>query len=119
MSPTDRPSRAALLRRQGLTESAFAVLTAVMLLGSTASPAIVAGVGLLAIGMAWRARRTVELAVPLDDGERRELQRLAGGSRHVRDLLAVLEKAGQAPVRLDLVRCLRLAQGESMLDGRA
>ena len=49
---TERPSRTELLRRQGLTESAFAVLTAVLMLGSTASPAIVLAAGALSIWMA-------------------------------------------------------------------
>jgi hypothetical protein len=115
---TDRSSRTEQLRRQGLTESAFAVLTAVLLLGSVASPAIVLTVGVLATWMAWRGRRMVELAVPLADAERRELDHLASGSRHVRELLGLLAKAGQQPVRFDLVRCRRLAQVESMLDGR-
>jgi hypothetical protein len=115
---TDRSSRTELLRRQGLTESAFAVLTAVLLLGSTASPGVVLAAGALATWMAWRGRRMVELAVPLADAERRELEHLAAGSRHVRELLGLLAKAGQQPVRFDLVRCRRLAQVESMLDGR-
>ncbi len=115
---TERPSRTELLRRQGLTESAFAVLTAVLLLGSTASPGVVLAAGALATWMAWRGRRMVELAVPLVDAERRELEHLASGSRHVRELLGLLAKTGQQPVRFDLVRCRRLAQVESMLDGR-
>ena len=114
---TERPSRTELLRRQGLTESAFAVLTAVLMLGSTASPAIVLAAGALSIWMAWRGRRLVELAVPLADPERRELERLAAGSRHVRELLGLLAKVGQQPVRFDLVRCRRLARVESLLDG--
>ena len=127
---TERPDRTALLRRQGTTESAFAVLTAVLLLGSTASPGIVAMAGALAVWMAWRGRRMVELAVqraegggflmlkPLADAERRELEHLAADSRHVRELLALLAKSGQQPVRFDLLRCRRLAQVESLLDGR-
>jgi hypothetical protein len=105
---TERPDRTALLRRQGTTESAFAVLTAVLLLGSTASPGIVVMAGALAVWMAWRGRRMVELAVPLADAERRELEHLAADSRHVRE----------QPVRFDLLRCRRLAQVESLLDGR-
>jgi hypothetical protein len=115
---TEGSSRTELLQRQGLTESAFAVLTAVLLFGSSATPGAVLAVGTLAIWMAWRARRRVELAAPLGDAERRELQQLAGGSRHVRELLDLLARAGQQPVRFDLARCRRLAQLESMLDGR-
>lgn len=115
---TERPDRTALLRRQGTTESAFAVLTAVLLLGSTASPGIVVMAGALAVWMVWRGRRMVELAVPLANAERRELEHLAADSRHVRELLALLAKSGQQPVRFDLLRCRRLAQVESLLDGR-
>jgi hypothetical protein len=118
MSP-DRPSRTELLRRQGFTESAFALLTALLLLGSSASPGIVLLAGALSIWMAWRGRRMVELAVPLQDAERRELETLAARSRHVRELLELLARSGQQPVRFDLLRCRRLAQVESMLDGRA
>ncbi len=116
---TERPTRTELLRRQGTIESAFAVLTAVLMLGSTASPAVLVLVGALATWMAWRGRRMVELSVPLADPERRELELLAARSRHVRELLALLAKAGHQPVRFDLLRCRRLAQVESMLDGRA
>lgn len=115
---TEGSSRTELLRRQGLTESAFAVLTAALLLGSSAAPGAALAVGALAIWMAWRGRRRVELAAPLADAERRELEQLAGGSRHVRELLGLLARAGQQPVRFDLARCRRLAQLESMLDGR-
>jgi hypothetical protein len=119
MSATPVSTRSELLKRQGLTESAFAVATAVLLLGSSASPALVLAVGAAAVWMAWRGRRMVELAVPLSADERRELDRLAAASRHVRELVGLLAKAGQAPVRLDLVRCRRLARVESMIDGQA
>jgi hypothetical protein len=36
----------------------------------------------------------------------------------VRELVAVIERAGQTPVRFDLNRCRRLARVESLLDGR-
>lgn len=115
---TEASSRIELLRRQGLTESAFAVVTALLLLGSAASPGVLLMAGSLAIWMAWRGRRRVALAVPLGDAERRELEQLACGSRHVRELIGLLAKTGQQPARFDLARCRRLAQLESMLDGR-
>jgi hypothetical protein len=107
------------MRRLGLAESGFAVLTAVMLAaGDASSPAMTALIGAAAAWMALRGRRRVERSAPLDSGERRELERLAAGSRHVRELLGVLGRAGQQPVRHDLDRCRRIARLESMLDGR-
>jgi hypothetical protein len=111
-------SRTAQLRRQGLTESGFAVLTAALLVGGSASPAIVLAIGAAALWMALRGRRMVELSDPLGAPERRELEQLAGASRHVRELLGVLERAGQQPVRWDLERCRKLARVESLLNGR-
>ena len=58
-------------------------------------------------------------AEPLAAEERRELDRLKGTSKHVRELLAVLERGGQEPVRYDLRRCRNLARLESLLDGQA
>jgi len=116
----NRPSRTELLRRQGLIESGFAVLTAVMLLAGTGGS--LAGtllVGLLAIWMARRGHRMIEESVPLADPERRELDRLRSTSRHVRELLALLERTGQQPVRFDLERCRRLARVESLLNGQS
>jgi hypothetical protein len=111
-------SRTELLRRQGLIESGFAVLTAVMLFFGTGS-ALTPLVGLIAIWMALRGRRMLEEAAPLTDAERRELDRMKAESRHVREMLALLERAGQQPVRYDLGRCRRLARLESLIDGQA
>lgn len=114
-----RPSRSESIRRQGLAESGLAVLTAVMLAtGGASSPTMVALIGAGAAWMALSGRRRVERSAPLDERERRELERLAAGSRHVRDLLDLLGRSGQQPVRFDLDRCRRLARLESMLDGR-
>jgi hypothetical protein len=115
---TNPPDRTELLRRQGMTESAFAVATAVLLLGSSASPVLGLAVGAMAIWMAVRGRRMVEEAVPLDAAERHELDRLAAGSRHVRELLGLLSRAGMQPMRYDLRRCRRLARVESLIDDR-
>lgn len=115
----NRPSRSETLRRLGLVECGVAVLTAVLLAaGDASSPALVLLVGTAAAWMAWRGGRRVERSGPLDDAERRELARLAAESRHVREVLGVLERAGQAPVRHDLDQCRRLARVESLLDGR-
>ena len=115
----NRPSRTESLRRQGLMESGFAVLTAMMLLAGTGgSPVGTLLVGLLAIWMARRGQRMVEGSAPLEDAERRELDRLRSTSRHVREMLALLERAGQQPVRFDLQRCRRLARFESLLNGQ-
>jgi hypothetical protein len=53
--------------------------------------------------------------VPLEEAERRELDRLRGRSRHVRQLLEALQKAGHEPLRYDLARCRQLARVESLL----
>jgi hypothetical protein len=111
-------SRTAVLRRQGLVESGFAVLTALMLLGGSASPAAVLAIGGAALWMALRGRRMVELSVALDEGERRALQQLAGTSKHVRELIDMLARTGQQPVRWDLERCRKLARVEALLNGR-
>jgi hypothetical protein len=112
-------TRTRLLRRQGALETGFAVLTAVMLLGSTAAPGMVMLVGAMAVWMAVRGRTLAELAEPLADAERRELDRLKADSRHVRELLGQLERSGQVPVRFDLARARRLARVESLLNGQA
>lgn len=112
-------SRSEVVRLKGLTESGFAVLTAALLLGSSASPPVALAMGGLSVWMALRGLRMVEQAVPLDGAQRRELDRLASQSRHVRELLAVIAQAGQQPIRYDLERCRRLARFESLLDGRA
>ncbi|MFZ4756762.1 MAG: hypothetical protein ACOYLX_01185 [Burkholderiaceae bacterium] len=109
--------RTLLLRRQGLIDSGFALATAVLLLGGSASPAITVSVGLVAVWMAWRGRTRYEQAEPLKPDEARELDRLGRSSRTVREWLAVIERAGQSPVRWDLERCRRLARVESALDG--
>jgi hypothetical protein len=119
MNATTAATRTRLLRRQGALETGFAVLTAVLLLGSTSSPGIVVLVGAMAVWMAFRGQRMTELADPLPDPERRELERLKAESRHVRELVGLLERAGQAPVRYDLARARRLARVESMLNGQA
>lgn len=119
MTPNSAPSRSELLRRQGMIECGFAVATALVLAGGVASTGVAVAVGALAIWMAWRGRLMVDNAVPLDGAERRELDRLKGQSQHVRELVAMVERAGQQPVRFDLQRCRRLARVESMLDGRA
>ena len=116
--PEETVSRTAVLRRQGLVESGFAVLTAVMLLGGSASPAAVLAIGAAALWMALRGRRMVELSVPLGEPERRELQQLAGTSKHVRELVGVLARSGQQPVRWDLERCRKLARVEALINGR-
>jgi hypothetical protein len=113
------PPRTELLRRQGQLESGFALLSAVLLLGSSASPGLVAAMGALAVWMALRGRRMVEQALPLTDAQRAELQRLATDSKPVRELLALLERAGQQPVLYDLERCRRLARVTALIDGRA
>lgn len=113
------PPRTEVLRRQGLLESGFALLSAVLLLGSTASPGLVVAMGALSVWMALRGRRMVEQAVPLTDPQRLELQRLANDSKPVRELLALLERAGQQPALYDLERCRRLARVTALIDGRA
>ena len=114
-----KPSRTELLRRQGLLESAFAVATAAMLFTGDTTPGVALGVGLVTVWLAWRGNAMVEQSAPLGDAERRELDRLKAQSQHVREMVAVIERAGQSPVRFDLARCRRLARVESMLDGRA
>lgn len=113
------PPRTELLRRQGLIESGFALLSAVLLLGSTASPGLITALGALSVWMAVRGRRMVEQALPLSDAQRRELQRLATESKPVRELLALLERTGQEPVLYDLERCRRLARVAAVIDGSA
>jgi hypothetical protein len=115
--PEEPVSRTAVLRRQGLVESGFAVLTAVMLLAGGASPAAVLAIGAAALWMALRGRRMVELSAPLDEPGRRELQQLASASKHVRELIGVLARSGQQPVRWDLERCRKLARLEALIDG--
>jgi hypothetical protein len=114
----DVTARIEQLRRQGLIESGFALATAVMLFTGSSSVGVAFAVGFLAVWMAVRGRNMVDGAVPLTEPERRELDRLKGESQHVRELLALLEGAGQTPVRYDLVRCRRLARVTSLLDGR-
>jgi hypothetical protein len=111
--------RTEVLRRQGLIESGFAVLTAVMLFMGSSGPIATALVGAMAVWMAVRGRKMLMEAVPLTDAERTELGRMKAGSRHVREMLALLERAGQEPVRFDLERCRRLARLESLIDGQA
>jgi hypothetical protein len=119
MTTPNAADRTALMRRQGLTESGFALATAVMLLAGQSSPGLAVLLGGAAIWMAWRGRVRYELADPLSAEERRELERLATGSRHVRETVALMTRAGQKPVRYDLSRLRRLARLESMIDGRA
>lgn len=110
--------RIRLLNRQGLMESGFALLTAVMMAAGTSSGALTPVVGAMAVWMALRGRTMLLGAVPLTDPERRELDRMKTGSRPVRELLALLERAGQEPVRYDLERCRRLARLASLIDGQ-
>lgn len=112
------PTRTELLRRKGLTESGVAVLSALMLVVGDVSPTIILAIGGASLWMALRGRRMVELSEPLGDGARRELEQLAGTSRHVRDVVSALVKTGQQPVRWDLERCRKLARMESLLNGR-
>jgi hypothetical protein len=115
----NRSSRSESIRRQGEIDCAFAVLTAMMLAaGDGASPAIVMAIGTAAVWMALRGRRRIALSGPLDVEERRELERLAGRSRQVRELTETLARSGQAPVRYDLERFRALARVESLLDSR-
>jgi hypothetical protein len=117
-APAPAP-RTLLLRRQGLIDSGFALATAVLLLGTSASPAIALSVGVVAVWMAWRGRTRYEQAEPMTRDEARELERLGRSSRTVREWLAVIDRAGQTPVRWDLERCRRLARVESALGGSA
>ena len=106
-------SRTELLRRQGTLESAFALAVAISLFTGDPSPGVALGVGLLAVWLAARG-----LANARREAERHELVRLKRRSQPVRELVAVIERAGQTPVRFDLNRCRRLARVESLLDGR-
>jgi len=117
-STMDATARTGQLRRQGLTESGFALATAVLLATASTSIGVVYAVGALAVWMALRGRDMVDGAVPLTGVERRELDRLRGESAHVREWLALIEAAGQQPVRYDLQRCRRLARVAALLDGR-
>jgi hypothetical protein len=119
MTMTPSPSRTQVLRKQGLIESGFALATAAMLFAGTSSAGMALIVGAMSIWMAVRGRTMVEHAEPLGAEERRELDRLKGTSKHVRELLAVLERGGQEPVRYDLRRGRNLARLESLLDGQA
>ena len=111
--------RTELLRRQGLIETGFAVLTAAMLPMGDAGLLAIALVGTTAVWMALRGRRMLMEAVPLTEAERAELGRMKARSRHVQEMLAPRERAGQEPVRFDLGRCRRLARLESLIDGQA
>jgi len=114
----DATARTAQLRRQGLIESGFALAMAVMLFTGSSSGGMVFALGSLAVWMALRGRNMVDGAVPLTVPEQRELDRLKSESTHVRELLALVEGAGQQPVRYDLMRCRRLARVTALLDGR-
>ena len=116
---TPSPSRTQVLRRQGLTESGVALATAAMLFAGSASGGMALLVGAMSIWMAVRGRTMFEHAAQLGPEERRELDRLKAASKHVRELVAVLERSGQEPVRYDLLRCRKLARLESLLDGQA
>jgi hypothetical protein len=107
--------RAEMLRRQGQIDSGFAIaIAAALLIGMVASGTAMI-IGSVAIWLAVRGRQMVEQAVPLDEVDRRELDRLRGQSRHVRQLLDGLQKAGHEPLRYDLIRCRQLARFESLL----
>lgn len=110
-------SRSDALRRQGRLDSGFAVAIAATLVLGGASAATGVLVGLVAIWLALRGRRLTEHAVPLAEDERRELERLRGESRHVREMLELLSRAGHPPLRYDLVRCRQLARVEALLRG--
>lgn len=116
--PTAPSSRTELLRRQGTLESAFALAVAVSLFAGDPSPVVALGVGLLAVWLAARGHAMIAQCAPLAEAERHELERLKRRSQPVRELVAVIERAGQSPVRFDLNRCRRLARVESLLDGR-
>jgi hypothetical protein len=119
MSMTTSPTRTQLLRKQGLIESGFALATAAMLFAGTSSTGMALIVGAMSVWMVVRGRTMFEHAEPLGADERRELDRLKGASKHVRELVAVLERSGHEPVRYDLRRCRKLARLESLLDGQA
>ena len=99
-------------------EAAVRAFYSALAAGDGASPAIVMAIGTAAVWMALRGRRRIALSGPLDVEERRELERLAGRSRQVRELTETLARSGQAPVRYDLERFRALARVESLLDSR-
>jgi hypothetical protein len=85
-----------------------------MLLGMVAAGTAMI-VGGVAIWLAVRGLQMLEQSVPLDDGERQELERLRFHSRQVRQLLETMEKTGEAPLRYDLGRCRQVAMVESLM----
>jgi predicted NBD/HSP70 family sugar kinase len=107
--------RAETLRRHGQIDSGFAIAIALSLLIGMVNPGTALIIGSVAVWLAVRGRQMYEQAVPLEEAERRELDRLRGQSRHVRQLLDALQKAGQEPLRYDLIRCRQLAKVESLL----
>lgn len=107
--------RAEALRRQGQMDSVFAIAIAFSLVIGMVASGTAMIIGTVAIWLAVRGQQMVEQAVPLDEMERRELERLRNQSRHVRQLLEALHKIGQEPLRYDLIRCRQVAKVEALL----
>jgi hypothetical protein len=109
------PNRPEALKNQGRVDTAFAVAIAfAMLIGMVpAGTAMI--VGTVAIWLAVRGHQMAEQAVPLDDAEQRELERLRFQSKRVRHLLEELEKTGEVPLRYDLARCRQLEMLEAIV----
>lgn len=105
-------TRSTALRRQGYRDLAFAVATALLAVGSDASGMALLGCA-LAAWLAFRGHLFVQHSDPLSEVERRELERLRGGSRAVRQALDALKAAGAEPVRFDLLKCRQLARLEA------
>ena len=108
----DMKTRSTALRQQGYRDLAFAVATALLALGSDGSGIALLGC-VLAAWLAFRGHLFVQHSDPLSDSERRELERLRGGSRTVRQALDALKATGAEPVRFDLLKCRQLARLEA------
>jgi hypothetical protein len=109
------PSRPEALRNQGRIDTTFAIaIAAAMLIGMVPAGTAML-IGMVAIWLAVRGHQMAEQAVPLDEADDRELERLRFQSKRVRQLLDGLEKSGEKPLRYDLARARQLAMVESFL----
>jgi hypothetical protein len=108
-------SRAEALRRQGQIDIGFAAAIAVTMMFGIVAAGTAMIVGAVAIWLAVRGLQMLEQSVPLDDGDRRDLERLRFQSRQARQLIEALEKTGNEPLRYDLGRCRQVAMLESIL----
>jgi len=109
------PDRAEALRNQGRIDTAFAILIAFAMLLGMVPVGTALMVGMVAIWLAVRGHQMVEQAVPMDDAEERELERLRFQSKRVRQLLDEMQKGGEPLLRYDLARCRQVAMLESFV----